>query len=107
MTAQELETVIENAIEILQENKQAATPEMLGMMVKLINAVKQNTTYQEIIAAVLECDIAEVLRIIDSINQFEQIEEKLVLTNLSDQLIQILTLVKGHTFILSIVAALL
>src|SRR5581483_538257 len=106
MTSQELKDVMNNVISILEQNKVAATPQLLSMIVQLVTAIESNQTYQKIIADAIQADSNKVMSLCSSAKQFEQIEEKLVLTNLSDQIISILTKIQNHNLVMTLIAQL-
>lgn len=104
MTKQELSQTIDDVVGILQSNKAAATPELLAQISQLLNEVQHNDMYLGVLGAVLKTDREGVLQLVDSVKQFESVEEQLVNTDLTDRIIHILRKVQNNGIVMQAIA---
>ena len=107
MTGQELATIIQQVIIILQENQKATTPEVLALVKQIYTTIQANPPFIQVIADLLKITPEQITSLVTSLSQYENIEEQLVLTPLTSKLIEILTALKKHNWILAAIAALI
>jgi hypothetical protein len=96
MNASDLRQVLDQAVNMLQNNKAAVTPELLDAAKRLVEqlgpVMKDNQQFQNVLQGA-----GRVL----------EIEDQLINTNLTERLTEILTKLQNRPLILSLVARLL
>ena len=98
MTGQELRNIIDSVIQGLQDNEQAMTPDMINTIESAVATIRNNTTYQSVIAAALGKNILMVPQILDSVEKFMAIEKSLILDGNGEKYINLLQQVENKSY---------
>jgi len=101
MTSEELQNTLNNAIQILQDNKQVVTPEILDTADRIIATLGGPEPSSHLSLGI---NLDEILNMASKVIA---IERRLTQTGLTDNLIDIMTRLQNHPIILAMIARLL
>ncbi len=107
MKVEELKELMNNIIDMLRMNKEAMTPEVMVMISKVIRMIRENPTYLQIAATALSSDVESVTQMLNAGDKAMEMEQKLVMTDMTDKLISVLTNIQDRTLVMAIIAGLI
>ena len=107
MKVEELKELMNNIIDMLRMNKEAMTPEVMVMISKVIRMIRENPTYLQIAATALQSDVESVTQMLNAGDKAMEMEQKLVMTDMTDKLISVLTNIQDRTLVMAIIAGLI
>lgn len=107
MTVEDLKEVMNGIIALLQKNKETMTPHALALMERTLNAIEGTPAYMRIMAAALDISNTETTKLLDAGRGILDLEQRLVMTGLSEKIITVLTNIQGHPLVMRLIAGFL